>query len=296
MALGPLELIVGSDLTLDRDNLIIVRKFRVLGTLSGLASDVFDTVASYVMAAIVTGGTDSNGHDYGPTYLTPQGKLFWNSIQLHESFYAQSYEISVTYSPFNKQSGTYLVRVEHAAGTAQATAGERIAGYPADSGYAGESCPDNGGVIFDGQEVVGVPVPFNQTRIVISYRHPQMVLNHAYLRAVGDLVGHPNNDTFLGYDPGEIAYAGGAATESEAEASAEYSFEVSRNVTDLVVGGITIDEKKGFDIVSPIYKWDTDTDLGGHVRAVHPIDCIEIIRPQGREFRDYVSVFGWGGP
>jgi hypothetical protein len=296
MALRPLELVVGSDLTIDRDNLTIVRKFRVKGTLSGIASDAFDTVASSVMGSIVAGGTDPNGHDYGPTYITPQGLLYWNSIQLHESYYAQLYEISVTYSPYNKQTGTYLVRIEHAAGTAKATAGERIAGYPADSGYPGESAANNEGVIFDGQEVVGVDVPFNQTRIVISYRHPQMFLNHAYLRAVGSLVGHPNNDIFLGYDPGEIAYAGGNATESEAEASAEYSFEVSRNAVNLVVGGITIDEKKGFDIVSPVYKWDTDEDSGGSVRAIHPIDYIEIIRPRGREWADYVSVFGWGGP
>jgi hypothetical protein len=261
---------------------------RVKGTLPYIGGgDAFDVVASLVMGLIQT--------TY-PVYSTPMGTLFWNSIQLHESYYAQLYEISVTYSPYNNQTGTYLVRVEHAAGTAKATAGERIAGYPEDSGYPGESCSNNGGVIFDGQEVVGVDVPFGQTRIVISYRHPQMFLNHAYLRAVGTLVGHPNNDTFLGYDPGEIAYAGGNATESEAEASAEYSFEVSRNVTNLVVGGITIAEKKGFDIVSPVYKWDTDTDGGGLVRAIRPIDCIEIIRPIGREWTAYASVFGWGGP
>lgn len=295
MALGLLELIVGSDLTLDRDNLVIVRRFRVKGTLSGLASDVFDTVASYVMAAIVVGGTDSNGHQYGPTYMTPQGLLYWNTIQLHESFYAQQYEISVTFSPFNKQTGTFLLRIEHAAGTAKATAGEWIAGYPVANFPAGEA-DSNGGVIFDGQEVVGVDVPFNQTRIVISYRHPQAFLNHTYLRAVGALVGHPNNDIFLGYDPGEIAYAGGNATESEAEASAEYSFEVSRNETDLVVGGITIADKKGFDIISPIYQSAIADDSGGDKKGIRTIKSIEIIRPRGREFEDYVSVFGWGGP
>ena len=277
-----LELIVGSDLTLDRETLTIVRKFRVKGTLpySG-GGDAFDVVSSLVMGLVIL--------NYN-AYATPMGILYWNSIQLHESFYGQLYEISVTYSPFNKQTGTYLVRVEHAAGTAKATAGERIAGYPT----ADEV--DNEGVIWNGQEVVGVDVPFNQTRIVISYRHPQMFLNHAYLRAVGTLVGHPNNDTFLDYAPGEIAYSGGNATESEAEASAEYSFEVSRNETNLVVGGITIADKKGFDIISPVYKWDTADDGGSTTKAIRPIDYIEIIRPRGREWMDYVSVFGWGGP
>lgn len=277
-----LELITGSDLSLDRDSLVIVRKFRVKGTLPyTLSGDAFDVVSSEVMDAIQT--------TY-PAYDTPMGRLFWNSIQLHESFYAQLYDISVTYSPFTKQTGTYMVRVEHAAGTAKATAGERIAGYPT------AEAVDNQGVIWNGQEVVGVDVPFNQTRIVISYRHPQAFLNHAYLRAVGKLVGHPNKDTFLGYDPGEIAYAGGNATESEAEASAEYSFEVSRNETGLEVGGITIADKNGFDIISPVYKWDTADDSGGDTKAIRPIDYIEIIRPAGREWRDYVTVFGWGGP
>lgn len=277
-----LELVVGSDLTLDRDSLTIIRKFRVKGTLpySG-GGDAFDVVSSLVMGLIKS--------TY-PMYSTPMGTLFWNAIQLHESHYAQLYEISVTYSPYNRQTGTYLVRVEHAAGTAKATAGERIAGYPA----ADEV--DNEGVIWNGQEVVGVDVPFNQTRIVISYRHPQFFLNHAYLQDIGELVGHPNDDIFLGYDPGEIAYAGGNATESEAEASAEYSFEVSRNEINLVVGGITIADKKGFDIISPVYKWDTEDDSGGTTKAIRPIDYIEIIRPRGREWKHYVSVFGWGAP
>ena len=275
-----LESITGSDVTLDRDNLTIVRKFRVKGTLPYCGGDCFDVVSSLVMGLIKS--------TY-PTYGTPMGTLFWNSIQLHESYYAQLYEVSVTYSPFNRQTGTYLVRVEHAAGTAKATAGERIAGYPA------ADAVDNGGVIWNGQEVVGVDVPYNQTRIVISYRHPQMFLNHGYLRGVGKLVGHPNNDTFVGYEPGEIAYAGGNATESQCEASAEYAFEVSRNETDLEVGGITITEKKGFDVISPVYKWDTDDDAGGTTKAIRPIDYIEIIRPRGREWMDYVDVFGWGG-
>ena len=281
-----LELITGSDLTLDRDSLTIVRKMRVKGDLPFVGGDAFDTVASMVMGVVTM--------TY-PTYGTPMGTLYWNSIQLHESFYAQMYEISVTYSPFKKQTGTYQVRIEHAAGTAKATAGEWIAGYPAANFPAGEA-DSNAGVIFDGQEVVGVDVPFNQTRIVIAYRHPQMFLNHTYLRAVGNLVGHPNNDIFLGYDPGEIAYAGGNVTESEAEASAEYSFEVSRNETDLVVGGITIAEKEGFQIVSPVYQSEVVDDAGGTKKGVRTIKEIEIIRPRGRELKDYVSVFGWGGP
>lgn len=286
-----LELVTGSDLTLNRDALTIVRKFRVRGTLpyTGVG-DAFDAVATQVMDLVNT--------TY-PMYATPQGTLFWNSIQLHESFYAQLYEISVLYSPFDRQTGTYLVRVEHAAGTAKATAGERIGGYPVTAfnpNELDEALKGNKGVIWNGQEAVGVDVPLNQTRIVIAYRHPQGYLNHAYLRNVGELVGRPNKDNFLGYDSGEIAYAGGNATESACEASAEYSFEVSRNELDFDVGGITIDEKKGFDIISPFYEWDTEDDSSGNTHAIRILKYIEIIRPRGREWVNYVSAFGWGGP
>lgn len=277
-----LELMTGSDITLDRDGLRIVRKMRVRGTLPyiGGGIDAFDAVATQVMEAIVS--------TYA-TYGTPQGTLFWNSIQLHESFYGQMYEISVTYSPYNKATGTYLIRIEHSAGMAKATAGTRIAGYPADT------CPDNKGVIWNGREVVGVDVPYNQTRVVVSYRHPEAFLDHDYLRAVGELTGHPNEDEFIGYDPGEVCYTGGNGTESQCECSVEYSFEISRNVTDFEVGGITIDEKKGFDILSPVYKWDVDEDESGTKRLIQPIDGIEIIRPVGRDWKNYQEVFGWGG-
>lgn len=276
--------IIGSDLTLDRDSLTIVRKFRVKGTLPYTGGgDCFDVVSSEVMGLIRT--------TY-PYYDTPMGTLYWNSIQLHESYYAQLYELSVTYSPFKKETGTYMVRVEHAAGTAKATAGKWLATYPTGSRPGTDS---NKGVIFNGQEVTGVDVPFNQTRIVLSYRHPKMFLNHAYLRAIGKLVGHPNNDTFLGYDPGEIAYTGGNATESECEASAEYSFEVSRNETGFEVGGITIAAKTGFDVISPVYDWGTADDAGGDTHVIRPIKYIDIVRPRGREWANYVAVFGWGG-
>ena len=64
----------------------------------------------------------------------------------------------------------------------------------------------------------------------------------------------------------------------------------------MVVGGITIAEKEGFQIVSPVYQSEVVDDAGGTKKGVRTIKEIEIIRPRGRELKDYVSVFGWGGP
>lgn len=270
-----LKLAVGSDLTLDRENLTIVRKFHVRGTLPYTAGgDAFDYVSSSVMGLINT--------SYA-TYSTPMGLLYWNSIQLHENFYAQSYDVSVTYSPFNRQSGTYQISVDQAVGNVRVTAGRRIAGYDGTG-----TCPDNGGTFFDGQQITGTDVPVAEDRFSVSYRHPQAWLNAAYIRAVGELRGYPNNDTFLGFPAGEVMYMGGNFTQTDAEASASYSFARSPNVTNLVVGGCTIAEKKGWDVASPT--WEPDVD--GSDNAVKKVLGIEIIRP--REWKDYKSVFGWG--
>ena len=273
-----LKLQTGSDLTLDRDNLTIVRKFHVVGTLpySG-GADAFDFVSSQVIGLIRM--------SY-PTYGTPMGTLFWNSIQIHENFYAQSYDVSVTYSPLNKQSGAYQISVDQAVGNVHVTAGVRIAGYPV------ATCPDNGGTFFDGQEITGCDVPVAEDRITVSYRHPQAWLNRGYIRQIGTLRGYPNSDAFLGYAAGEVRYMGGNFTESDCEATASYNFEISPNVTNLVVGGITIASKSGFDVISPIYKSTTDV-VGAATHPSRQVEFIEIIRP--REHKAYRSVFGWGG-
>jgi len=271
----------GHDASLNRDALTVKLEFQAIDTLPKTVSgDYFDYIASAAMSFI---------RQYYPTYTSPFGTLFWNSIKVHENHYAQNYHITVTYSPFDRQTGSYMIRVEQAVGMEKATAGRRIAGYPA------ADAVDNGGLIWDGEEVTGTDVPVAEDRIVVSYRHPQAFLIPSYIRAVGKLRGYPNNDTFLGYDPGEVLYMGGDFSETDAEATAQYTFHVSPNVTDLSVAGITVTEKKGWDVISPVYKQDTDDDAGGNTKPVKKVDYIEVIRPAGREWKDYASVFGWGG-
>jgi len=85
---------------------------------------------------------------------------------------------------------------------------------------------------------------------------------------------------------------GGNFTESDAEASASYSFEISPNVTNLVVGDITVTSKSGFDVISPIYETDIDTNAASKKHAIRKVKYIEIIRP--REHKRYRETFGWG--
>jgi hypothetical protein len=274
-----LRLKTGSDMTITDADCVTVRKFEMLGTLPYTGGgDAFDYVASAANALVMQNF---------PNYMTPVGQTYVNSIQLHEEYYAQKYEISVTYGQINRQSGTYQITVDQAVGNVWVTAGVRIAGYGPD----GQAAIDSGGTFWNGEEITGTEVPVPEDRLIISYRHPQAFLNRSYIKAIGTLRGYPNSDTFLGYAPGEVRYMGGQFTESEAEATAQYNFDVSPNVTGLVVAGITIAAKSGFDVVSPIYKHEVD-DGGGEANAVKKIKYIEIIRP--REHKPYKSVFGWG--
>jgi len=270
-----LRLKTGSDMTITDSDCVTVRKFEMLGTLPYTGGgDAFDYVASAANTLVMQNF---------PNYMTPVGQTYVNSIQLHEEYYAQKYEISVTYGQINRQSGTYQITVDQAVGNVWVTAGVRIGWY----GKAGQAEINSGGVFFNGEEVTGTEVPVAEDRIIVSYRHPKQFLNHNYIRAIGTLRGYPCADTFLGYAPGEVRYMGGQFTESETEATAQYHFDVSPNVTGLVVAGITIAAKFGFDSLSPHYAHGVD---GGE--PIKTVKGFEIIRTRG--FKPYRSVFGWG--
>lgn len=269
------ELITGGDITVGGEEPAATMRFRLSGEPAFLPSgDYFSYVASLAMAQIPR------------TFSHPQGILYRQDMQVHEHVYARYYEISVPYGKKKKESGAYTLSVDQTGGTVNVTAGKRIAGY----GPAADEV-DNGGLIgVDGDEVRGTEIPVEESKISVSFRHPEAALKRSYVIAVGRLVGYVNNDDFLGYEKGEVRYLGGNFTESESEATANYSFAISYNRKNFEVGDITVVEKYGWDVLSPTYKTVVEDD-----HEVKKLAYIEIIRPGGREFQNYVPVFGFGG-
>lgn len=268
-----LEKITGGDIAMEPASATL--KYRAAGTPAFLpGGDFFSFIASYALANIPR------------TFDHPKGTLYRQDIQVHETWYARYYEISVPYGKKKKeQEGAYQISVDQTGGTVHVTAGTRIAGY----GPAADAV-DNGGLIgVDGDEVKGTEIPVEETKLNVTYRHPKAALNRDYIKRVGRLVGFVNKDEFLDYEPGEVRFLGGNFTESEAEATAAYSFAISFNRRNFTVGGITITEKLGWDVISPTYKTDTDND-----HLVKQLAYIEIVRPGGRDLQDFKPVFGWG--
>jgi len=243
-----------------------------LPTLIG--GDFFDYVSSASMAWAMS------------TIETAIGPLYLNNIQVSEVHYGMKYNLVLSYSKNNRQTGAYQISYNGTGGTVHVTAGTLVNVYgdaPAKekvSALIGE----------DGDEVHGIDIPTPVCKITVSYRHPKAFLNRDYLDAVSELTGHYNHDTFLGYPPGEIRFMGPDATESEAEATAQYSFERSPNMANFVVDGIQISSKKGWEVLTPVFASDAP---GGHARR--KVKYWKVIKdPGGVGDKNFKKVFGWG--
>ncbi len=264
----------------------VTHRYVSTGALSPLpAGDYFSWLASFAMANVPASIT----HPGGAT-------LYRQDIQVHESYYANAYELTVPYAEQQKESGAYQISVNGTGGTTHVTAGTRVTGYGPDGSETDApdqpNKVDNGGLIgVDGDEIHGIDVPVPQTKITVNFRHPAGKLDAEYVKAITELAGRPNKDTFLTYEPGEVRFLAPTFTETMAEATAQYDFAISRNRKDFKVGGITVTEKPGWDILSPYYGHDVDNEHG--VRKLLYLE--QITAPGGLEWIDYVPVFGWGG-
>lgn len=273
MAYFQFKQIVGSEMTMEPATVTI--KYRAEGAPESFSGDFFDWIASYALLVIPR------------TYLHPLGLLYLQDIHIVENWYAKEYLITAPYgrTPGQNEPGAYSITVDQIGGTVHVTAGTRIAGFGPT-----ENEVDNGGLIgVDGDEVHGTDIPVEESKITIRYRHPGGILNAAYIKAVGRLVGFPNADSFLTYEPGEVLYLGGNFSESEAEATASYSFAISYNRTGFEVGGILVD-KAGWDVLSLYFIEDDTTE-----NPTKKVGYIEVVRPAGREWKNYRTTFGWGG-
>ena len=276
--------LTGGDMSLKGSS--VVRKFRMTGIPHG-SFDAFDFVADYCL----------NPSHLARTITSMVGTLHIQDIQIQEISYGRAYLISVPYG-INKGSsgsgsgsfaGAYQITNDSTGGTVNVKAGRRIAGY-VKSPYL---MVDSEGLIgVEGDDVKGIDIPVEQSKITVMFRHPQGILNDAYIDRTNAIVGFPNSDRFLGRDPGEMLYKGGSFSETNTEGSATYNFDRSPNRTNFVVGGITVAEKKGWDVLSFHYADYVFNGGSGNVAAKR-LKCLEVVRP--REWVSYVTAFGWGG-
>lgn len=120
---------------------------------------------------------------------------------------------------------------------------------------------DFGGVINQHDEdIEGVDILFPQTRFSLSYKFTQASVTQSYILQVEELVGTVNNAAFKGRAAGEVLFTGWKlTTDSEGNVSASYEFAVSKNETNIDIGGIIVTSKEGWDYLWARYKSEVDT-------------------------------------
>lgn len=260
------------------ENPTVVEKYRCTRNwedtlLTGHAGGFFDWVADNALF-VIPRSVDFN----------PAGTLWLQDIKITEDIYGRLYHIDAPYGPTKKEIGAYQLTVDLIGGTVHITAGELISVWPTQEG--------NGGLIgVDGDEVHGADVVVPEMKLIVSYRAPKAFLNQAYINSLLYLIGHFNNDVFLNYAQGQVQFLGGPFTESEAEATARYSFAISPNETNLVIAGITITGiKYGSDLVVPTYADKTTAESKPGKEATF----LEVIRPPSHSWKNFIPVIGWG--
>jgi hypothetical protein len=182
-----------------------------------------------------------------PAIASAQGTLYRQDVRVMKQGFGLFY-VAVPYAPrakskftwdYDTQGGTVNVKVS------RQTIGRYVA--------AGQVERDHAGAIgrnLDGS-VDGVDIVIPSMVINAQITHPYGVLTFQYASMIMDLTGYVNSDPIFGRQPGEVLFLGGRGSDgSESEAQAGYKFAVSKNLQNLVLGGISVAQKAGHD-----YAW-----------------------------------------
>ncbi len=125
----------------------------------------------------------------------------------------------------------------------------------------GATAPDFKGAIgYDGQNVAGVDVVVPVYHFSETHYMPDVQVSGAYKAKVFELTGCVNNDPFRGFSPGEVLFLGAAGTKRGTDYwELQFRFASLPNKTDIVIGDITVAEKKGWDYMWILYEDAEDT-------------------------------------
>jgi len=225
--------------------------------------------------------------ELGPFVLTPLGVYYRGEISCNQVAY-NLWDADITYSRRPKDIGSYTWDFDGSGVIEHITSSyETINSYPA------SSAPSYNMLIGVSQDnVAGADVLRPSGRLTISFTHPAGVMTLAYAKYLSDLVGYVNSTTFFDWPAGEVRFDGVRATDgSQTQASAAYTFSISRNVTGLSVGTITGISKKGWELAWVKYKSST-ASAGGITYPVQIPEFVYIERVA--DTTDFAAAFGFG--
>ncbi len=233
---------------------------------------------------------DYNVHSYAYsltplTVARPTGILYRTSVNVAPDGFKQ-YLIRVTYGKKGRSVGSVAFSFDSTGATVKLTcAREHITSYTAD-GEDGDDNHDGAINVKKDGDVEGVDIIIPALKLTYTFRHPGGVVTEDFARAIAGATGTTNENTFRGYQQGELLFAGATGSDgTDAEAEVTYQFIASQNAT------ITISDIAGIVKQGHWYGWLEFDDDVSEGRAVQKPKRVNIERVY--DSTDFASVFGW---
>lgn len=209
----------------------------------------------------------------------PLGEVYRDDMQIVEDGF-QVYSITVTYSLFKKEVGTYRIEFDTLGGTVHVKGGVHQAVFPSGN-------PTHNGLIgVKGDDVEGADIVIPAMRIIVHFSHPGKYLTAERIRTLSRLAGSVDNAGFFGWDPYETLFLGAQGSQTtdvsnqgtESREEVAYHFAMSENRTSFQVAGITVAAKKGWDVAW--VKWREEPEGGKASNQAEYVNVVRVYREQ----------------
>lgn len=219
------------------------------------------------------------------TYIHPGIGLLWRQDILLEPDGWARFIATIPYGATRRESGKFSFSFD----TSGATHTIKCAlAHVADYATTGNNINKYGGLINatpDGVEGCEIIVP--ALRLTCQFTHPAGVITIAHMKSLAGATGCKNSDSFIGFDPGELLFAGASGADgTDTDMTVTYQFLASENITGQQHGDITGIDKAGHD-----YLWHESEPVivsGAAARKLVRVNVDQVYREI-----NFASRFGW---
>jgi hypothetical protein len=174
--------------------------------------------------------------------------------------------IRVPYAKKKQENGQFRLSFDTTGGSVTIKcAKEHVATYP------GSAKNHRGAINVNGKEVEGTEIVIPALKLTGHFTHPAGIITIPQIKNLARLTGKTNSDNFLTFEPGEVLFLGCSGSEgTDSPTEIGYQFACSENLQSLVIAGISVAQKRGWDVIW--FEFHSEEDDGHPIRppkAIH---------------------------
>tara|TARA_B100000809_G_scaffold43546_1_gene37773 strand:- start:2065 stop:2886 length:822 start_codon:yes stop_codon:yes gene_type:complete len=198
------------------------------------------------------------------------------------------WEGSVDLKALEKKENIYglqSISFDTGGGNMTVQTGKLIGSFTADD----RTPTDYGGAINiknDGEQlsVDGIDILLPTLKFSETWNFPASRVSANWVKGVSSVTGTVNAGGFRSFQRGEVLFQGVTGSYSkpaegeEPVATMTFNFDCSQNISRQQVGGVTVPYKRGWDVISVIYRMEADLDNYDLRPHVAQVDIIEVYK------------------